>query len=156
MMVKVYAGGLYLGDESKTALAGFKGEAAKPTQAVFDAISDANFPRMFVLHFVRDVDSGKITEAFQEGLSKSANLNDPEIQNDAKAFLSANAINMKEGQQLKIYLKGEDIIVIRPDGTSQTIKNKKLAPAVARIWLGKEPISDDLKKGMVNRLAQLL
>src|SRR5262245_4244873 len=61
MMVKVYAGGLYLGDEAKTALAGFKGEAAKPTQAVFDAISDANFPRMFVLHFVRDVDSGKIT-----------------------------------------------------------------------------------------------
>jgi hypothetical protein len=57
MIVKVYAGALYLADEAKTSLAQFKGQAAKPGQAVFDAISDATFARAFVLHFVRDVDA---------------------------------------------------------------------------------------------------
>jgi long-chain acyl-CoA synthetase len=156
MMVKVYAGALYLGDEAKTALAQFKGQAAKPSQAVYDAICDAKFPRMFSLHFVRDVDAGKITDAFREGLEKSVNLNDPEIQNEAKAFLAASGVDVKEGQQLKIFLKGDEIFVITPHGSSKSIKNKKLVPAVAKIWLGKEPISEDLKKGMVTRLGDIL
>jgi long-chain acyl-CoA synthetase len=156
MMVKVYAGGLYVGDEAKAALAQFKGQAAKPSQAVYDAISDGAFARMFLLHFVRDVDAGNITEAFSEGLAKSVNLKDPEIQNDANAFLTATGFDMKEGQQMKILLKGDEIIVTTPGITSKPIKNKKLVPAVSRIWLGKEPISEDLKKGMLSRLPEIL
>jgi hypothetical protein len=63
---------------------------------------------------------------------------------------------MKEGQQMQILLKGDEIIVTTPSGTSPAIKNKKLIPAVARIWLGTKPISEDLKKGMLSRLPEIL
>lgn len=156
MIVKVYAGALYIDAAAKSALVQYKSQASNPRQAAYDAIADGNFARMFVLHFVRDVDSGKITDAFREGLAKSIDLKAPDVQQDANAFLSVSKIDMKEGQEMKIYLKGDEITVITPSGSSQPIKDAKLTGAVARIWLGKDPISKDLKKGMLNRLQQIL
>lgn len=156
MIVKVYAGALYVDTAAKSALAQFKSKAAKPDQSVYDAIADGNFAKMFLLHFARDVDSGKITEAFREGLAKNVDLKAADIQKDAEAFLSASKVDMKEGQEMKVFIKADEIIVITPTGASQPIKNSKLAGAVARIWLGKDPISEDLKKGMVGRLPQIL
>jgi hypothetical protein len=152
MMFKVYAGALYLDSTAKSALAPMKAKASKPDQSVFDAISDGNFEKLFLLHFVRDVDSGKIIEAFQESLEKNIDVKSPE----AQAFLTASKVDMKEGQEMKVYIKGDEVTVTTPSGSAQPIKNAKLAGAVARIWLGKNPISEDLKKGMVSRLPQIL
>jgi Chalcone isomerase-like len=156
MMIKVYAGALYIDTAAKSALEQVKSKAGKPDQSVYDAIADGNFAKMFLLHFVRDVDSGKIIEAFKESLEKNVDMKVPDVQKDAEAFLTASKVDMKEGQEMKVFIKGDEITVITPAGSSQPIKNSKLAGAVARIWLGKEPISEDLKKGMVSRLPQIL
>jgi hypothetical protein len=156
MMIKVYAGALYIDTAAKSALEQVKSKAGKPDQSVYDAISDGNFAKMFLLHFVRDVDSGKIIEAFKESLEKSVDMKAADVQKDAEAFLTASKVDMKEGQEMKVFIKGDEITVITPSGSSQPIKNSKLAGAVARIWLGKDPISEDLKIGMVSRLPQIL
>jgi hypothetical protein len=156
MMFKVYAGALYIDSSAKSALEQFKGKASKPDQGVYDAIADGSFAKMFLLHFVRDVDSGKIIEAFQESLAKNIDLKAADVQKDAEAFLTASKVDMKEGQEMKVFIKGDEITVAIPAGSSQPIKNSKLVGGVARIWLGKDPISEDLKKGMVSRLPQIL
>lgn len=156
MMVKVYAGALYIDSAAKSSLTQFKSKASKPDQSVYDAISDGNFAKMFLLHFVRDVDSGKITEAFNESLQKTIDMKAADVQKDAEAFLSASKVDMKEGQELKVFVKGDEITVTTPSGSAQPIKNAKVAGAVSRIWLGKNPISEDLKKGMVSRLPEIL
>ncbi len=156
MMIKVYAGALYIDTAAKSALEQVKSKAGKPDQSVYDAISDGNFAKMFLLHFVRDVDSGKITEAFKESLEKNIDMKAADVQKDAEAFLTASKVDMKEGQEMKVFIKGDAVMVITSSGSSQAIKNSKLAGAVARIWLGKYPISEDLKIGMVSRLPQIL
>jgi hypothetical protein len=156
MMFKVYAGALYVDSAAKSALAPMKSKASKPDQGLYDAISDGNFAKLFLLHFVRDVDSGKIIEAYRESLEKNIDMKSPDIQKDAEAFLNASKVDMKEGQEMKVFIKGDEVTVTTPAGTAQPIKNAKLAAAVARIWLGKTPISEDLKKGMVSRLPQIL
>jgi hypothetical protein len=156
MMFKVYAGALYIDSAAKSALASLKSKANKPDQSVYDAISDGNFAKLFSLHFVRDVDSGKIVEAYKESLEKNIDMKAADVQKDAEAFLTASKVDMKEGQEMKVFIKGDEVTVTTPSGTAQPIKNAKLAAAVARIWLGKEPISEDLKKGMVSRLPQIL
>lgn len=155
MMFKVYAGALYLDPSVKSDLASFKGQAANPTQALYDAICKGAFTKMFVLHFVRDVDHGKISESFEEGLEKSIKTDGPDAA-DVKAFLQAAGADMKEGQEISVLINGDEITVTTPAGTSKAIKNANLANAIAAIWLGKDPISDDLKKGMVSRLSSIL
>lgn len=155
MMFKVYAGALYLDPSVKNDLASFKGQAGNPTQALYDAICKGPFTKMFVLHFVRDVDHGKITESFEEGLEKSIKTDGPDAA-DVKAFLQASGADMKEGQEMSVLINGDEITVTTPTATAKAIKNANLANAIAAIWLGKDPISDDLKKGMVSRLPSLL
>lgn len=155
MMFKVYAGALYLDPSAKSDLASFKAQAANPPQALYDAICKGAFTKMFVLHFVRDVDHGKITESFQEGLEKSIKTDGPDAA-DVKAFLQAAGADVKEGQEISVLIGSDEITVTTPAGTSKAIKNANLANAIAAIWLGKDPISDDLKKGMVSRLSSIL
>ena len=155
MMVKVYAGALYLDPAVKTELASFKGQATKPTQALYDAICKGTFAKLFVLHFVRDVGKDKITESFSEGLEKSMDVQGANA-SAVKTFLDASAVDMKEGQVLAVMVSGDEVVVTTPTGESKTVKSAALAAGVPAIWLGKDPVSEDLKKGMVSRLPSLL
>lgn len=155
MMFKVYAGALYLDPAVKTELASFKAQASKPAQALYDAICKGSFTKLFVLHFVRDVEKDKITESFSEGLEKNMDVKGANAA-AVKEFLDASAVDMKEGQVLSVMVSGDEIVVTTPAGTSKTVKSATLATAVPAIWLGSDPVSEDLKKGMVSRLPSLL
>lgn len=156
MMVKVYAEALYVAPSVKTDLAQYKAEAAKPSENLYNALITGDFAKLFVLHFVRDVDGEKVGDAIKEALAKHPNMSAPDVQKDAQTFFAACTTDMKEGQFLKIFVNGDDITVIPPTGNPTSIKNGKLADAVPAIWLGKTPVSDDLKKALVSRLPQIL
>lgn len=156
MMVKVYAEALYVDPSVKTDLAQYKSEAAKPTENLYNALITGDFAKLFVLHFVRDVSGDKVSDAMKEALMKHPNLSAPDVQKDAQTFFKACTADMKEGQALKIFVKGDEVTVIPPAGNPTVINNGKLADAIPAIWLGKTPISDDLKKGLVSRLPQIL
>jgi Chalcone isomerase-like len=156
MMVKVYAEALYLDPSVKTDLAQFKSEAAKPSENLYNAMIQGDFAKLFVLHFVRDVSGEQVSDAMKKALAKHPNMSAPDIQKDMQTFLTACTTDMKDGQILKILVKGDEVTVIPSTGDPTVIKNGKLADAVPAIWLGKDPISDDLKKGLVSRLSQIL
>jgi hypothetical protein len=156
MMVKVYAAGLYLDSAALQDLAPSRDQISNAGQPLYDTIMNSAGARLFLLHFVRDVDAGKIVEAYEESLKKSIDMNSADVSKDAASFLAASKVDMKKGQQMQIQLVGDEITVVTPSGKSDVIKNKKLAAAVAGIWLGKDPISNDLKKGMISRLSGLL
>jgi hypothetical protein len=156
MMVKVYALALYLESSAKTALAQFKSEAAKPTDNLYNAVITGDFAKLFVLHFVRDVGGDKVSDAIKDSLAKHPNMSAPDVQNDAQTFFKACAVDVKDGEALKIFVKGDEVTVIPPTGDPTVIKNGKLADMVPAIWLGKNPVSDDLKKALLSRLLQIL
>lgn len=156
MMVKVYAAGLYIESSAKAELAQYKPEAAKPSDNLYNAIINGNFAKLFVLQFVRDVEGKQVSDAMKEALRKYPVMSEPDVQKDAEAFFAACATDMKSGQVLKIFIKGDEVTVIPPGGNPTVIKNKKLAAAVPAIWIGTNAISDDLKKGLVSRLQQIL
>ena len=156
MMVKVYAAGLYIDPSAKTELAQYKAEAAKPSDNLYNAIINGAFAKLFVLQFVRDVEGKQVSDAIKEALLKYPTMSEPDVQKDAGTFFAACTTDMKSGQVLKIFIKGDEVTVIPPGGNPTVIKNSKLATAVPAIWIGKNAISDDLKKGLVSRLPQIL
>jgi hypothetical protein len=86
-------------------------------------------------------------------VKKSIDPEDPAIKEDLGLFLQATGANVKQGDVLRIYIQKDEIKIFKPDGSSQTIRNEKLANAIASQWLGRKPVSEDLKNAMVSRLA---
>ena len=154
--MKVYAEALYVDPSVKTALAQFEAEAAKPSENLYNALITGDFAKLFVLHFVRDAGSDKVADSMKDALSKNPNMSAPDVQKDTQAFVTACTVDMKDGQTLKVFVKGDEVTVIPPSGNATVINNGKLADAIPAIWLGKNPISDDLKKALVSRLPQIL
>jgi hypothetical protein len=156
LVVKVYAGALYLATSVKNDLAKFRDAVQKPDQSVFDALLKSSAGKMFVLHFVRDVDGRRIQDGFKDGLKKSLDLEDPSIKVDLDSFLRSVGANVRQGDVLRVYLQQAEIRILKPDGSAETIHNEKLASAIAAHWLGRKPVSEELKNAMVSRLSNFL
>jgi hypothetical protein len=156
MMVKVYAAGLYVEPSAKTDLAQFKSEASKPSDNVYNAIINGSFAKLIMLNFVRDASGDQVSDAMKQALLKYPAMSQPDVQKDAQTFFTACTTDIKDGETLKIFIKGDETTVIPPNGNPTVIKNAKLATAVPAIWIGQNAISDDMKKGLVSRLPQFL
>src|SRR5262249_550319 len=140
LIVKVYAAGLYLDRAAGAELARFKSQLAKPDQSVLDAIIHSGYDKLFVLHFVRDVGSGRIRDAFKEGLEKSMDVNAPDVSADVQKFLSTFKSDVKKGEELKLFVEGQQVTVINPAGDRTVIKNPKIAWGTTACWLGKDGV----------------
>lgn len=134
LMIKVYVGALYL--------------AAKETSAERILATDA--PRQMVMHFLYDVDKGKIAEAWEEGLAD----NTPNASADVKksiATLSSWMEDMKKGQRLSLtYVPGTGTTVEVNGKAKGTIPGKAAADAILATWIGPEPgPGNDFKKSVL-------
>jgi Chalcone isomerase-like len=156
LMVKVYAAGLYLDPAARTELDRFKSQLSKPNASVFESIIHSGYDKLFVLHFVRDVGSGRIRDAFKEGLEKSMDVEAPDVRADVQSFLSSFKTDLKKGEELKLFVEGQQVTVISPAGDRTVIKNPKIAWGTTACWLGKDGVQEDLKKGLVSRLPELV
>ena len=131
--VKVYVGALYL--------------TAPSTDPELIVRGDA--PKSVHMTFLRDVDQGKVMDAFREGFDKNSPA-------DAKALLPALSRvatvvpkEMKKGMQLAItYVPGKGTTVTGPAG-EVIIEGKPFADAMFRNWLGPKPADEDLKKSLL-------
>jgi hypothetical protein len=136
LFIKVYVGGLYLG--------------ARQTNAGAIVATDA--PRRQVLHFIFDVDKGKMAEAWEEGLAD----NTPNAPADVKAAfktLSSWMEDMKEGQQIVLtYVPGTGTTVEVNGKNKGTLPGKATADAILNTWLGPKPgPGADFKKGVLGQ-----
>lgn len=155
LIVKVYAAALYLEPSIREEIPNFQEAARKRDQAFYDAIIQAHAEKLFMLNFVRDVEGKKIREAFQEGLEKTLKLEDADVNKDADAFLKAASGDVKKGDVLRIYVEGTKVKVTSPSGSITDVENSKVAQAVTAIWLGRKPVSEDLKQAMVSRISEI-
>lgn len=147
-VIKVYAMGLYL--EQAGAKQAYAGGAGSGPQAF---VIGGGFGKVMALRFLRDVDKGKIQDAYKESLQ--AALSGPTAA-DAQAFINLFDRDVKQGQELLIQAdEGGKLSVSIAGQRKEGPQSPALAKAVWEIWLGNKPIAPDAKKTLVERLGSL-
>ena len=142
LKVKVYAIGLYVAD---SALPGLKAKAASPD--VYKELVWGDFPKELQLKLVRDVSAAQMQEAIREALSAQGA---DKARTDA--FI-ANFGDIKTGQDYVLrWVPGGTLETIAVGQNKPAIADKNFAAAVFAIWLGDNPIQEDVKLGLVSRL----
>ncbi|MBP1634078.1 MAG: hypothetical protein H6Q10_652 [Acidobacteria bacterium] len=130
---KVYVGGLYL--EKKTADA--------------SEVITSDAPKRLTLQFVRNVDRGQITEAFDESVKNNAASQAATLKAEVAQFLGALE-PLKTGDQLVItYVPGTGTTVTVRGTDKVTIPGLPFGQLVFSMWFGPKPPSEELKKGML-------
>ncbi len=119
----------------------------------FDALVNGDFAKRVEMHFMRDVDGGKIRETYEEGFAKTLPPESmtPELEKDKAAFLGYfTDAGVKDGQTIAItWMPGMGLYVMMPGRPCPPIADPAFARALFGIWFGPSPASEDLKQGMV-------
>jgi hypothetical protein len=162
VLIKVYAMALYVDEaEARHGFPALVSRAGGRDHAKLTASDHAQsfvmwgtFGKMAILHFVRDVDAGKIRGAFEDSLEDElSDKSPPEMKQAAKQFLDLFDHDMKEGQEISIRTSADGKIEATVAGVKKSgPQNAKLARAVWGIWIGAKPISADLRRALVERI----
>ena len=135
---QVYAIGLYL-PEKKTVAA--------------DAVAVTG-PKRVAIYMLRDVDAGQFTDALTDGMKDNHSETDMKALDPRIKQLAAIMSEMKEAKKgMRITLDwvpaaGTQVTV---DGkaTGLPIAGEDFYRALLKIWLGENPVQDDLKKALL-------
>jgi hypothetical protein len=131
--VNVYVAALYVAQKSADA----------------HAILAANTPKQLVLHFVRDVESKDLKEAWEEGFAHNAKAQMPVLKERIEK-LQAWMADMQNGQKLTFTHKPGVGIEVDINGMVKgTIDGDDFAQAFLAIWLGAKPPNPGLKEGLL-------
>jgi hypothetical protein len=152
-VVKVYAAAFCL-EKSKAAdtLAAARAKAggapSAETLAYFDAIRDAPVAKTMDMAFVRDVDRGKIAEAFEETLRKA--LGDQDKDGQAR-FVALVDRDVKKGEHIVLTTQPDGSIHLSIGGQDHTLTDPKVARYIWNAWLGPDSVVPALKEMLVKR-----
>ena len=140
LKVKVYAVALYV---ANAALEGsLKG---KTGPELYKELVWGDFPKEIRLHLVRDVSASQMQEAIREALEKADKARTDQ-------FVSYFG-DIKTGEQYVLRWTAGGILETSAKGTAKPpIADKNFAAAVFGIWLGDEPVQDDIKRDLVARV----
>lgn len=142
--VKVYAIGLYVAD---SAIAGpLKGKAGTPE--LYRELVNGDFKKKVVMKFLRDVSTEQIRDAFRESLKGAGSKTDVWITyfNEIRSGQEC-VIGWTPGVGLETKVAGAD---------KPAINDKAFATAVFGIWLGDNPIQEEVKRDLVGRAGEVL
>jgi hypothetical protein len=133
-VVKVYTGALYLPAKS-----------ANPA-----SILAADQSRRMVMHFLYDVDKGKMAEAWTEGLAANTPGAGADVKTNFK-MLSSWMEDVKEGQDIVLhYIPGTGTAVSVNGKVKGTLAGKATSDAILNTWIGPKPgPGDDFKKAVL-------
>lgn len=135
-VVKVYVGALYLPSKQSNPAGILAGDA----------------PRRMVMHFLYDVDKGKMAEAWEEGLAANTPNASAEVKT-AFRTLSSWMEDMKEGQRIVMtYAPGTGTTVEVAGKNKGTLGGKAVADAILNTWIGPKPgPGNDFKKAILGQ-----
>ncbi len=164
VVVKVYAAGLYIDDASgkpsfQKLLEGAGGnvDSLRNSPQLYNWLIQQDFGKSMEWVFTRDLEKGKMAKTIKESLERElGDLNAPDIKEHADKFLAAVDIPLKKWQRMVIVQRPGYELSAQLDGkTIVSVKNKKIAQAIWRIYLGKHPVQGDLKKNLVANIENL-
>lgn len=131
-IVQVYVAGLYVENVNKDA----------------NAILKADEARRVDMKMLRDLDKKAIVDAIRTGFDKNSADKLPALKERLDTFCGL-ITDLKEGQTLSIsYVPGKGTSVAGSAGAT-LVPGKDFADALFAVWLGKAPVDDGLKKGML-------
>jgi hypothetical protein len=135
VVFKVYAAGLYLQNPSPSG----------PQAIASDQVKRV---RMSML---RELDKKTITEAIVDGFKKNAGDKLPALQQRLDTFTSAIP-DLKKGDELVLtYVPGKGTTIESKGGQKISVEGKDFADALFSVWLGKDPVDESLKDGMLGK-----
>ncbi|MDX2086463.1 MAG: chalcone isomerase family protein [Kofleriaceae bacterium] len=129
LKIDVYVAGLYVQTPS-----------SNPAQLI-----NADETKVLMLTFVRDVDKGDITKAWTQGFKSNANVSAAQLDQ-----LNSWMPDMKKGQTIKFtYVPGTGTIVDVAGQRKGTIQGADFSRSLLAVWLGDNPPSGALRKGLL-------
>jgi hypothetical protein len=132
LKIDVYVAALYVASPSSDA----------------NAILGSKAPIKLILHFVRDVGAGDISNGFDEGFARSAKAQLPALQ-ERIAMLEGWMTDLTTGQQMTFIFRPGTGVQVDVSGTVKgTIKGDDFAKAFLSIWLGNPP-NPEIKVGLL-------
>ncbi len=134
-MFKVYVAGLYLEEKSNDAA----------------TITSKDQVRQVHMVMMRDLEKSKITEAIVAGFEKNSGDKMAALKARLEK-LNASVPDLKEGQAFRLtYVPGKGTTVKGGDAAETLVEGKDFADALFSVWLGKSPVDEDLKSGMLGK-----
>lgn len=133
VVFKVYVAGLYLETPSKDAVTVLSSDQVKSMR----------------LHILRSLKGSQVTEAIAEGFERNskAQLGGLKARLDK---LNAMIPDVVEGDQIVLtYAPGKGTVVSAKDVEKGVIEGKDFADALFAVWLGANPVQEDLKKALL-------
>ena len=132
---KVYVAGLYVAQKSSDA----------------DAILKSNEPKRLIMHFVRSVNKGQITDGFSESFENNTPAAAKNLKPDIDR-LFAVIESVKEGQEMVFtYIPATGTSFAIDDKEKLTIAGPAFANMLFSVWLGPKPPNAGLKKGILGQ-----
>ena len=140
--LKVYAAGLYLEKKSTTT----------------PGVLALQGPKRVSMHLLRNVSAKQILEALHDGVAANnspADLAKLKPQLDELDAVMTGMGPIKEGDVVTLdYLPGAGTVVtVNGQAKGKPIAGTALYDALLRVWLGDDPVQDDLKKELLGKQA---
>lgn len=133
MLFKVYVAGLYVERPSKDASAILASGEAKSMR----------------LHILRSLKGKQISDAIEEGFQKNSQEQIARLK-DRLDKLAAMFPDVAEGDEIALTWIPDKGTVVSVRGTERgTIEGRDFADALFAVWIGPNPVQDDLKKGLL-------
>ncbi len=146
---KVYAVGLYVSDEAlKGPLLAYKGKESSP--AFFDELTSGDFEKRLVLKFVRDVGASRVQSSMREALAERT---DKTLLDRFVSYFP----EVKDGEECVLHWAQGGILQTTMVGAVKPpIESKAFSTALFGLYVGAQPLQEDIKQGLVSRAPQLL
>ncbi|MFA6472916.1 MAG: chalcone isomerase family protein [Candidatus Latescibacterota bacterium] len=135
LVINVYLGAVYL---------------EKTTNSAEEIISSDQTKRV-VLHFIyNNVGPNDLVKAWNEGFEKNASAQKAALQDRINTFNGFFTEPVKSGEKIIItYIPGQGTEVSVKGKVKGIIQGKDFMEGLFSVWFGKNPPSDNLKKGML-------
>ena len=133
MVFKVYVAGLYLEAPSKDP----------------SAILTSDQIKSMRLWILRSLKGSQITEAIVEGFEKNSKAQMGALKARLEKF-NAMFPDVQEGDQIEMtYVPGKGTVVTAKGTEKGVVEGKDFADALFSVWLGPNPVQEDLKKALL-------
>jgi hypothetical protein len=157
VIFKVYGFALYVDPKAaREALARWAGKTPDVLRAdpeFYRALTDLAGERLAVLHFVMSVDAGRMREAMADAMDRGVPKDDPA----RAAFLALWKQPMQSAEEVLIFFGADGAVTLSRHGEAVgSVKSAALARSLLQAWLGPDPISEDIRRGVVARIPDIL
>ena len=152
MVFNVYAAALYV---DAAALAKEVGDDRKPDR-VNRAVWTSGLPRVMLMHFVRDVPSDKVKEAFRESLVNNMTADDYAAEKEGIDAFLEGVSDVRKGEIFTFRTSGQKVVVLQNGKKLFDRSSRRRVGGMWGSWFGSRPVCPTLKKDLISRAAEVL